>query len=507
MTEYKQLSLFDEYVDDELEENIVEEKDGYALYQDDSEKEGEFEYKVFDVYGVLVAKWTSKVDCLSMKTSEYQRSPNRNIFFKVINQEKEKARKAAIEKAAKERAAAKEKAERERAKTAKPVYNYSDDDDDVSWYRGGSSTGSYRSSNYGSGYYGGYSYTPRAKSTGFLDKLNKSDTLVIHCADNSTDMLSQIYKGKGWDVLRDGDIDKDELHQLLQSHDRIVCLGHGTGGGLINVQGGGTVIGASEAPYLKDKKLFIIWCNADKYFETHNIGKGQFITGNMPSEVWECRAAGCGEISKELMLENITYWSKLCADVVERALNGDAQGAVNYIRDKYIEKYGDHPVTIYNAERTKVHGKPMEDLSDRYWGPEEKLHPAKPSYSTYNHSLATSTKPVNAVVSPDDIDDEDDDDDGEELNDDYTLEELQEFADEVSGLYQINPELEDFDGDIEAMQNYIEETEALILEAHDYNDIEYWTDVEDHGKVGIKVVLKDTETYYYEIVHGRLLNW
>ena len=44
MTEYKQLSLFDEYVDDELEENIVEEKDGYALYQDDSEKEGEFEY-------------------------------------------------------------------------------------------------------------------------------------------------------------------------------------------------------------------------------------------------------------------------------------------------------------------------------------------------------------------------------------------------------------------------------------------------------------------------------
>ena len=49
MTEYKQLSLFDEYVDDELEENMVEEKDGYALYQDDSGKEGEYEYKVFDV--------------------------------------------------------------------------------------------------------------------------------------------------------------------------------------------------------------------------------------------------------------------------------------------------------------------------------------------------------------------------------------------------------------------------------------------------------------------------
>ena len=501
MTEYKQLSLFDEYVDDELEENIVEEKDGYALYQDDSEKEGEFEYKVFDVYGVLVAKWTSKVDCLSMKTSDYQRSPNRNIFFKVINQEKDKARKAAIDKAAKERAAAKEKAEKERAKAAKPAYNYADDDDDVSWYRGGTSTGSYRSSNYGGSYYGGYSYQPKAKSTGFLDKLNKSDTLVIHCADNSTDMLSQIYKGKGWDVLRDGDIDKNELHQLLQSHERIVCLGHGTSGGLINVQGGGTVIGAPEAPYLKDKKLFIIWCNADGYFNAHNIGKGQFITGNMPSEVWECRAAGCGEISKELMLENITYWAKLCAEVVERALNGDAQGAVDYVRDKYIEKYGDHPVTIYNAERTKVHGKPMEDLSDRYWGPEELLHPAKPSYSSYT----ASNKPATSVVAPDLDDDEDD---GEELNNDYTTEELQGFADEVSNFsYQLNPQVEDFDGDTDRMIDYIEEVEALLEDIYDYGDVVYWTDVEDNHRAGIKVVTLAMEEEYYELDNDSLKPW
>ena len=39
-------------------------------------------------------------------------------------------------------------------------------------------------------------YTEPEKSTGFLDKLNKSDTLVIHCLDNTTNMLSQIYEGK-----------------------------------------------------------------------------------------------------------------------------------------------------------------------------------------------------------------------------------------------------------------------------------------------------------------------
>ena len=502
MTEYKQLSLFDEYADEEAEDSFVEEVMGFALYQDDGKQEGTFDYKVFDEYGIMVAKWNSKIDCLSMNTSDYKRSSTRQVFIKTINQERDKRRK---EKEAEERA--KRLAAVQASKAAskpKTTTWYSRDDDDDSFYSGSSRHGS------NSSYFSNYKpYTPPAKSTGFLDKLNKSDTLVVHCADNSTDMLSQIYEGKGWDVLRDGNIDKSELHQLLQSHDRIVCLGHGTSGGLINVQGGGTVIGAPEAPYLKDKKLFVIWCNADGYFNAHNIGKGQFITGNMPSEVWECRAAGCGEISKELMLENITYWSKLCADVVERALNGDAQGAVDYVRDKYIEKYGDHPVTIYNAERTKVHGKPMEDLSDRYWGPKELLHPAKPSYSYtgYKPSAATTVKKNDA----DDEDDEDvdlDDEDDEEANADYTVEELQEFADESSDFaYQLNPEVEDFDGDVDRMLSYIEEVEALIAEKYDYSDVVYWTDVEDNNRAGIKVVTLAMEEDYYELDDGTLRPW
>lgn len=194
----------------------------------------------------------------------------------------------------------------------------------------------------------------RQNKTGFLDKLNKSDTLVIHCYDRTTTMLSQIYEGKGWDVVNDGCIADEELRELIRSHDRIVMLGHGTPGGLINVQAGGSIINSSHADLLKDKKLFVIWCKADEFFRRNNIGKGQFITGNIPSEVWECRAAGCGDISAELMLENITYWSKLCADVVETALNGNPQAAVDYVRENYLERYGDHPVTHYNAERTQV---------------------------------------------------------------------------------------------------------------------------------------------------------
>lgn len=190
------------------------------------------------------------------------------------------------------------------------------------------------------------------KEKGFLDKLTKSNTLVFHRDDPSTVMLKQVYEGKGWDVLTTpcSLIDDDELKELFAKHDRLVFLGHGSSYGLIGM------FGPEVAPYMKDKKIFAIWCNADKYFENHNIGKGCFITKNAPSEVWESVAAGCGNISAELMLENITYWSKLCADVVEECLEGDPQKGVDYIRKNYLEQYGNHPVSIYNADSAHVLG-------------------------------------------------------------------------------------------------------------------------------------------------------
>lgn len=59
------------------------------------------------------------------------------------------------------------------------------------------------------------------------------------------------------------------------------------------------------------------------------------------------------------MLDNITYWSKLCADKTEACLNGDVKSSVDYIRKAYLEKYGNHPVTIYNCERTQCLGEPQ----------------------------------------------------------------------------------------------------------------------------------------------------
>lgn len=350
MSEFKQLSLFDEYIDDNADENILETYRGYSFVQEpEQDDEGYYVYKVFDEFGILNKTWSAARDCMSMPRSAYLRCNVRSIFKNYVDSlwrekdiEKNK-RKAAIDASRKE-------VSRVTAANNRSRYSYYDkyEDDDDSFFNLNRSFGGYS-----------YNYQPRPKDTGYLDKLNKSDTLVIHCQDSTTEMLGQVYEGRGWDVLRNGNIDKDELHQLMESHDRIICLGHGTPSGLINKQGGGYVIGPEEAPYFKGKKIFAIWCNADKYFKQHDIGHGQFITKNVPSEVWECRAVGY-TVSAQFILENITYWSKCCADVVDQALSGDVKGAVEKARAAYQSKYGDDPnpqqrgVTDYNTDAIQV---------------------------------------------------------------------------------------------------------------------------------------------------------
>ena len=328
--------------DSDVEYEFLDEDDFTGAYLMQSVEPNDkklYTYKVYDNYDTVVKSWKSAIDSRNLPLSQFHNSINYHLFLKVVDKlQKDLDREYGGSSVT--------------GNTPKQISWFEDD------YLYDSEIDSQSKPISYSGYsgYSGWNWEPPKKSTGFLDKLNKSDTLVIHCSDRSTDMLSQIYEGKGWDVLRDGDIDKEELHKLLESHDRIVMLGHGSPSGLFNIQGGGYVIGSSEAPFLKGKKLFAVWCYAHKFFEKYGIGKGQFITKNTPSEKWESEAAGCGNISAELMLENITYWSKLCADIVEQCLNGNVQSGVDYLRKNYLEQYGNHPVTIFNADSAHALG-------------------------------------------------------------------------------------------------------------------------------------------------------
>ena len=59
-------------------------------------------------------------------------------------------------------------------------------------------------------------------------------TLVIHPEDKSTDFLSPIYAPITNKTVIKGGIYKSELQGLIESHDRIIMLGHGAPYGLLN---------------------------------------------------------------------------------------------------------------------------------------------------------------------------------------------------------------------------------------------------------------------------------
>lgn len=307
------------------DEKTIAIEDGLYLIQKKL-AEGTFEYRIEDEYGIIYDIWESEKEDID---------GNIDHFYNYLDDfdTKEEVSYGT---------------EEEEDDDSSWLHYYlkglrGDDEDDYNYYK--DTPRSYPSS---------YHYEPPKKKTGFYDDVTKSDTLVFHKTDSSTTMLSQVYEGKGWDVLHSCyDLDEEELFRVVDAHERLVFLGHGSSYGLIGM------FGPEMALHMKGKKIFAIWCNADGYFKKYDIGQGQFITGNMPSEVWECRSAGCGNISKELMLENITYWSKLCADVTERCLEGDVKSSVDYIRKNYLEKYGNHPVTIYNCNRTQCLGEPQ----------------------------------------------------------------------------------------------------------------------------------------------------
>ena len=148
-----------------------------------------------------------------------------------------------------------------------------------------------------------------------LESLCKSDTIVFHMQDKSTDMLIPIYEGRGWDVYRGSgwDMSDDFFKTLIEKHDKILCLGHGTPSGLI----GGT-IGSAEVPYLKEKKVFALWCYAATFFKRNGFqGHGVFCSDNCPSEVWECKAACDADVSAEWILNNMYYLSDCIKNVID----------------------------------------------------------------------------------------------------------------------------------------------------------------------------------------------
>lgn len=186
-----------------------------------------------------------------------------------------------------------------------------------------------------------------------------SDTLVIHPKDETTDCLSVIYEGRGWDVIRDYNTPKKEIKKQIKCHKKIVMLGHGTPGGLL---AGGEVRGWDDkltfsrfthfivddeiAPLLRNRETYSIWCHSDEFFRYHNL-KG-FHTGMIISEVGEeWVVLGRAPLDEEGMAKNMELFCGTCAKYFDLSPEES--------RTKILEEYiGEDEVTQFNRNNIKV---------------------------------------------------------------------------------------------------------------------------------------------------------
>ena len=115
-------------------------------------------------------------------------------------------------------------------------------------------------------------------------------TLIIHPNDRSTDFLKPIYQSVIDATVITGGVSKDELYKLIESHNRVMMMGHGSPWGLFscgkfNTNDSYIIDNGTVHLLLQKKNSIFIWCNADKFVNRHEL-KG-FYSGMFISEVGE----------------------------------------------------------------------------------------------------------------------------------------------------------------------------------------------------------------------------
>lgn len=176
-------------------------------------------------------------------------------------------------------------------------------------------------------------------------------TLVIHPKDNSTSFLEVVYKNIENKTVVTGGISKNSLKTMIQEHDRVMMMGHGSPQGLFSVGNfyntqGGLIIDHTMVRYLdeKDDNVFI-WCNADM-FVNHFKLKG-FYSGMFISEVIEANYCGVLGTDQELIDEsNYSF-----VNIISNHITNNKSVIFENVKKEYGLLAETNPVALYNNNR------------------------------------------------------------------------------------------------------------------------------------------------------------
>lgn len=177
-------------------------------------------------------------------------------------------------------------------------------------------------------------------------------TLVIHPYDKSTSFLDIVYNPIPNKTVITGGVTKNELKSLVESHDRVMMMGHGSPFGLFSVgqfpetSYSGYVIDVSFVKLLQEKPENVyIWCNADQFVKRYDL-KG-FYSGMFISEVEEATYCGIPGTDQELIDEsNLGF-----CNIISKYINENKDIIHENVKKEYSLIAESNPVAYYNNLR------------------------------------------------------------------------------------------------------------------------------------------------------------
>jgi hypothetical protein len=174
--------------------------------------------------------------------------------------------------------------------------------------------------------------------------------LIIHPEDPTTTFLSQIYAQLTHKTIIRGGISKSEIPKLIESHDRVLMLGHGSPYGLLNSgqfpDAGSYIIAYSMVLSLRNKTNNVfIWCHADQFVQRH--GLSGFYSGMFVSEVEEALYYGIDDINWNMIDQSNDRF----ASVVSKYLNEPIESLYQKLLIEYGVMAKTNPIARFNLDR------------------------------------------------------------------------------------------------------------------------------------------------------------
>ena len=175
-------------------------------------------------------------------------------------------------------------------------------------------------------------------------------TLIIHPQDRTTDFLSPIYADLKDKTVIKGGIGKTDLRELIESHDRVIMLGHGCPYGLLTsgqFEGAGLlIVDESMVPALKYKSNCIfIWCYADQFLKEY--GLSGLCSGMFISEVGEAYINGHVDIDRDLVEQS----NKMFATIVSKNINKSLDSLYPRLLQEYEVLAKTNSIARFNLDR------------------------------------------------------------------------------------------------------------------------------------------------------------